>query len=293
MEKRKFRIVVVMVFGVTLLAASVLDGSVSSTELAMLQGAMRELRRTDNLEFSYENILAEKGTSKSEKAVIWADTLSGSWVGEYYITDEDGTRRYLKKFCDGESVYEYVEWSGEWDLLEEEEDSIPYFSQITDLPYDDDDILDIRLEQQGNLQEVSYEFTTEYMEKQNRRRIQMLEDYYKNYQRLQTSDESQEQIELAAEQYRQTSEEKETVVCHIDPTGVMQDFCSVLTLSVPEIIYDDAGGQTLGAEAESIYETKIKIHRYNQDAVLNKIEQCRGSALLPVEKGSGTGYLHI
>lgn len=279
MEKRKFRIVVVMVFGVTLLAASVLDGSVSSTELAMLQGAMRELRRTDNLEFSYENILAEKGTSKSEKAVIWADTLSGSWVGEYYITDEDGTRRYLKKFCDGESVYEYVEWSGEWDLLEEEEDSIPYFSQITDLPYDDDDILDIRLEQQGNLQEISYEFTTEYMEKQNRRRIQMLEDYYKNYQRLQTSDESQEQIELAAEQYRQTSEEKETVVCHIDPTGVMQDFCSVLTLSVPEIIYDDAGGQTLGAEAESIYETKIKIHRYNQDAVLNKIEQCRREVL--------------
>lgn len=117
------------------------------------------------------------------------------------------------------------------------------------------------------------------MEKQNRRRIQMLEDYYKNYQRLQTSDESQEQIELAAEQYRQTSEEKETVVCHIDPTGVMQDFCSVLTLSVPEIIYDDAGGQTLGAEAESIYETKIKIHRYNQDAVLNKIEQCRREVL--------------
>lgn len=279
MEKRKFRIVVVMAFGVTLLAASVLDGSVSSTELAMLQGAMRELRRTDNLEFSYENILAEKGTSKSEKAVIWADTLSGSWVGEYYITDEDGTRRYLKKFCDGESVYEYVEWSGEWELLEEEEDSIPYFSQITDLPYDDDDILDIRLEQEGNLQEISYEFTTEYMEKQNRRRIQMLEDYYKNYQRLQTSDESQEQIELAAEQYRQTSEEKETVVCHIDPTGVMQDFCSVLTLSVPEIIYDDAGGQTLGAEAESIYETKIKIHRYNQDVVLNKIEQCRREVL--------------
>lgn len=279
MEKRKFRIVVVMAFGVTLLAVSVLDGSVSSTELAMLQGAMRELRRTDNLEFSYENILLEKGTSKSEKAVIWADTLSGSWVGEYYITDEDGTRRYLKKFCDGESVYEYVEWSGEWELLEEEEDSIPYFSQITDLPYDDDDILDIRLEQQGNLQEISYEFTTEYMEKQNRRRIQMLEDYYKNYKRLQTSDESQEQIELAAEQYRQTSEEKETVVCHIDPAGVMQDFCSVLTLSVPEIIYDDAGGQTLGAEAESIYETKIKIHRYNQDVVLNKIEQCRREAL--------------
>ena len=279
MEKRKFRIVVVMAFGVTLLVSAVLDGSVSSTELAMLQGAMRELRRTDNLEFSYENILAEKGTSKSEKAVIWADTLSGSWVGEYYITDEDGTRRYLKKFCDGESVYEYVEWSGEWELLEEEEDSIPYFSQITDLPYDDDDILDIRLEQQGNLQEISYEFTTEYMEKQNRRRIQMLEDYYKNYKRLQTSDESQEQIELAAEQYRQTSEEKETVVCHIDPTGVMQDFCSVLTLSVPEIIYDDAGGQTLGSEAESIYETKIKIHRYNQDVVLNKIEQCRREVL--------------
>ena len=279
MEKRKFRIVVVMAFGVTLLVSAVLDGSVSSTELAMLQGAMRELRRTDNLEFSYENILSEKGASKSEKAVIWADTLSGSWVGEYYITDEDGTRRYLKKFCDGESVYQYVEWSGEWELLEEEDDSIPYFSQITDLPYDDDDILDIRLEQQGNLQEISYEFTTEYMEKQNRRRIQMLEDYYKNYKRLQTSDESQEQIELAAEQYRQTSEEKETVVCHIDPAGVMQDFCSVLTLSVPEIIYDDAGGQTLGAEDESIYETKIKIHRYNQDVVLNKIEQCRREAL--------------
>ena len=121
MVKRKIRALVVMAFGVALAAFSALNGSTQCAELAMLQDAMRELRRTDNLEFSYENTIAGAGVSRGEKTVVWADALSGSWVSEHYITDEDGTRRYLKKFCDGGSVYQYAEWSGEWLLSEDGE----------------------------------------------------------------------------------------------------------------------------------------------------------------------------
>ncbi len=275
MVKRKIRALVVMAFGVALAAFSVLDGSTQCAELAMLQDAMRELRRTDNLEFSYESTIAGTGVSKGEKTVVWADTLSGSWVSEHYITDEDGTRRYLKKFCDGTSVYQYVEWNGEWNLSEDESTEIPYFAQLVDLPYDENDIYNISLEQRGKVLELSYEFTPEYIERQNRKRTEALEKYYRSYRKKQTSEEALDNVELAVEQYRQTREEETAVTYRIDSAGVMRGLHCTMTLVSPEIVYDESGQQALGAERESFYVTTIEISRYNQDGILNKIDQCR------------------
>lgn len=275
MVKRKIRALVVMAFGVALAAFSVLDGSTQCAELAMLQDAMRELRRTDNLEFSYESTIAGTGVSKGEKTVVWADTLSGSWVSEHYITDEDGTRQYLKKFCDGTSVYQYVEWNGEWNLSEDESTEIPYFAQLVDLPYDENDIYNISLEQRGKVLELSYEFTPEYIERQNRKRTEALEKYYKSYRKKQTSEEALDNVELAVEQYRQTREEETAVTYRIDSAGVMRGLHCTMTLVSPEIVYDESGQQALGTERESFYVTTIEISRYNQDGILNKIDQCR------------------
>lgn len=274
MEKRKFRALVTMTFAVALITSAMLGGSTQCAELALLQDAMRELRRTDNLEFSYENTIASAGVAKSEKIVVWADQLTGRWVSEHYTTDEDGTRLYLKQFCDGLHVYQYVEWTGEWELAESESTDIPYLARVIDLPYDSDDIMNIRLRQKVDVQELSYEFTPEYVDGQNRKRQETLEEYYANYQVMQTSNEGAERVELAVAQYRQTREENTSVVYRIDSAGVMRSLNCSMTLVSPEVVYDKDGQPTLGEEYESSYEIQIEVSRYNQDGVLNKIEQC-------------------
>lgn len=275
MEKRKFRALVMMAFAVALITSAILGESTQCEELALLQNAMRELRRTDNLEFSYENTISGAGAVKSEKVVVWANQLTGSWVSEHYTTDEDGTRLYLKQFCDGLHVYQYVEWNGEWELAESENTDIPYLARVIDLPYDSDDIMNIRLQQKVDVQELSYEFTSEYVEGQNRKRQETLEEYYADYQAMQTSDEGAEKVELAVAQYRQTREENTSVVYRIDSAGVMRGLNCTMILASPEVVYDKDGQPALGEEYESAYEIRIEISRYNQDGVLNKIEQCR------------------
>ncbi len=275
MEKRKIQTLVTMSFAVALIISAMLGGSTQCVELALLQSAMRELRRTDNLEFSYESTIAGAGAVKSERIVVWADQLSGSWVSEHYTTDEDGTRLYLKQFCDGLQVYRYVGWNGEWELQEAESVDIPYLSRVIDLPYDSDDITNIRLQQKVDVQEISYQFTPEYIEEQNRKRQQTLEEYYANYQMMQTSDEGAEKVELAVAQYRQTREENTSVVYRIDTAGVMRGLNCSMTLVSPEVVHDKDGQAALGEEYESSYEIKIEVSRYNQDGVLNKIAQCR------------------
>lgn len=274
MEKRKIRVLVTMTFAVALITSAMLGGSTQCAELALLQSAMRELRRTDNLEFSYESTIASAGAAKSEKVVVWADQLSGNWVSEHYTTDEDGTRLYLKRFCNGSQVYHYVEWNGEWELQEAESTDIPYLDRVIDLPYDSDDIMNIKLQQKVDVQELSYQFTPEYIDAQNQKRQQTLQEYYTNYQMMQTSDEGADKVELAVEQYRRTREENTSVIYRIDSAGIMRGLSCTMTLVSPEVVYDKDGQPMLGKEYESSYEITIEVSRYNQEGVLNKIEQC-------------------
>ena len=280
MEKRKFCAIIAMAFAVALITSAMLGGSTQCEELALLQGAMRKLRRTDNLEFSYESTIRSEGATKSEKVIVWADQLSGSWVSEHYSTDEDGTRLYLKRFCDGTNVYHYLDWSGEWELQESRDVDIPYLDRIIDLPYDSDDIVNIELNQKVNVQELSYQFTDEYIAGQNKKRQETLEEYYEKYQKLQTMDEDNEenQTELIMEQYRQTREENTSVTYRIDSAGVMRGLSCSMDLVSPEIVYTLEGQQVLGEEHTSFYDIEIEISRYNQEGILNKILQCKNEA---------------
>lgn len=278
MEKRNIQALLATTFAVALVTSAIMGERTQSEELALLQDAMRELRRTDNLEFSYKSTIESARVVKSEKTIVWADQLTGSWVSEYYTTDEDGTRMYLKRVCDGRHVYDYESWSGEWEFKQGEETDIPYLARVIDLPYGSSDITDIELHQKVDVQELSYEFTEEYIAEQNEMRQEMLEEYYENYQKMQTSDEGAEKVTLAVEQYRRTREEDTTVTYRIDSAGVMRGLsCSMLLVS-PEIVYDETGNPALGEEHTSFYEIEIEITRYNQDGVTNKINQCKSEA---------------
>lgn len=278
MEKRKIHALLAMAFTVALVTSAIMSEHTQSEELALLQGAMRELKRTDNLEFSYESTIESGGVVKSEKTIVWADQLTGSWVGEYYTTDEDGTRMYLKRVCDGRRVYDYEDWSGEWEFKQGEETDIPYLDRVLDLPYGSSDITDIELHQKVDVQELSYKFTEDYIAEQNAMRQETLEEYYENYQKMQTSDEGAEAVELAVEQYRRMREEETSVTYRIDSAGVMRGLhCSMLLVS-PEILYDTDGKPALGDEHTSSYQIEIEITRYNQEGVTNKINQCKSEA---------------
>lgn len=277
-SKTKYRVLAVMAFGVALITSVMIGGSTQCEELALLQDSMRELRRTDNLEFSYKSIIESEGVAKSEQIVVWADQLTGSWVSEHYTTDEDGTRLYLKRFCDGRHVYHYLDWSGEWELQEDEDTDIPYLDRVIDLPYGSDDIMNIQLRQKVDVQELSYQFTQEYIDSQNEKRQENLEQYYENYQMMQTSEEGADCVELAVEQYRQTREADTSVVYRIDASGVMRGLSCSMSLISPEIVYDLDGKPALGEEHTSTYKIEIEVNRYNQEGVLNKINQCRNEA---------------
>lgn len=278
MGKRKIHALFAMAFAVALITSVIMSERTQSEELALLQDAMRELRRTDNLEFSYKSTIESDGVAKSEKIIVWADQLTGSWVSEHYTTDEDGTRMYLKRVCDGLHVYHYEDWSGEWEFKQGEETDIPYLDRVIDLPYGSDDIMNIELRQKVDVQELSYEFTEEYIAEQNAMRQETLEEYYENYQKMQASDEGAEKVALAVEQYRRMREEDTAVTYRIDSAGVMRGLsCSMLLVSL-EILYDADGKPTLGEEHTSSYQIEIEITRYNQDGVTNKINQCKNEA---------------
>lgn len=277
-SKSKYRVLAVMAFGVALVTSAIMGGSTQCEELALLQDSMRELRRTNNLEFSYASTIESEGMAKREQIVVWADQLTGSWVSEHYTTDEDGTRLYLKRFCDGRRVYHYIDWSGEWEIQVNENTDIPYLDRVIDLPYDSDDIMNIQLRQKVDVQELSYEFTQAYIDTQNEMRQENLEAYYENYQLMQTDEEGAERVELAVEQYRQTREADTTVTYRIDAAGVMRGLSCSMNLISPEITYDLDGEATLGEEHTSTYEIEIEVNRYNQEGVLNKIDQCRNEA---------------
>lgn len=275
MEKRKFRAIAVMGFAVALVTSVMVGGTTQSEELALLQDSMRELRRTNNLEFSYTNKISSEGMVKSEKVVVWVDQLSGSWVSEHYETDEDGTRLYLKQFCDGTHLYHYDDWSGEWELRDSEDTEVPYLSNVWYLPYGNADIMNVKLKEKGKVLELSYDFTQEYIDSQNQKRQETLEQQYASYQRMQTSDDGEERVQLAVEQYRQTREEDTSVVYRIDSAGVMRGLICKMSLVQPEVVYDVNGKQMLGEDRENLYEVVIEIERYNQDGIVYKIAQCQ------------------
>lgn len=278
MQKRKNNIIAVITFTAALITSAMVGGRTQSAELDLLQDGMRNLWRTDNLEFTYASTIQSEGGIKSEKTIVWADQLTDRWVSENYITDEDGTWLYLKQLCDGRNIYNYVDWAGEWELQESQETDIPYFDRIFNLSYDSQNIQNLQFEQNGDEQVISYEFTQEYIDEQNQLRQKKIEEYYDNYQMMESSEEGANRVELAVDQYRQMKETDTAVSYYMDSAGVLQGLHYSSHLILPEVVYDENGQAVLGEMYESTYVIEIEISAYNQDGILNKIEQCRNEA---------------
>lgn len=249
-------------------------------ELAQVQGAMRNLKRVDNLQMTYIYSFSQGEITGTDEVDVWADMLTGSWVSEYYTTDEDGTRLYLKQFCDGREVYNYIEWNGEWAAAQNiDGNDVPKLENITVLTYDGNDILEAESETMDGGQKISYSFTPEYLEGEREKRIAEIETAYSSYQKSGVSEEELDSVRLTVEQYKQTRYEDMIVAYTVDANQVLRGMECTATLIMPELLQDENGQTDLGGEQEMEILLRIDVERYNQEGIQNKIEQCRNEIM--------------
>lgn len=279
MEKKNAHAMILAIFVVGLITAAILWDNPQSAELGMLQTSMRELKRVDNLEYSYVTTVRSAGTVTGDEITVWSDQLSGCWISEHYKIDEDGRRLYLKQFCDGVRVYNYIEWTGEWELQSTKSVDAPYMDQILSIPYEDEDILELtRIEDEAG-QTLSFVFTPEYIDEQNESRKDTVEKAYQDYMKMAGEEAQTNEMVMTMEQYMRTRQKDIAVTYQINAEGVLMGMQCTMTVIQPELIYNTNEELMIGKERESGYEIVVTVNRYNQQGTLNKLEQCKNEIL--------------
>ena len=109
---------VAVIFSFLLVFSAARSNTTGRGELGEVQIAMWNLNRVDNLQMSYVYTVRQNAGEGGETMDVCADLLTGSWVSKHYATDEDGTRLYLRQFCDGKNIYHYIDWNGDWEKIQ-------------------------------------------------------------------------------------------------------------------------------------------------------------------------------
>ena len=243
MEKRKLRILTVVVFAGVLIFGALRENSTGRGELGEIQVAMWNLGKVDNLQLSYEYCWKQNGSAGGETMHAWADMLTGDWISEHYTTDEDGTRLYLKQFCDGRNLYHYIDWSGEWEQIlpqQRENTVIPDYEMVTDLGYDGTDVEDLERVTEDGAVEITCSVKT---------------------------------AALSVQQHKQAHYEDMTATYVIDENQILRSIEYQIMLIMPEITQDLSGNKMLGKDRKMQITVTAEVDRYNQGGIANKVQQ--------------------
>lgn len=280
MVSRKVQAFTAIVFGSLLAIAVLTESSAGHGALGELQNAMRNLKRVDSLQMTYTFTNTQKGVVVGEQVDVWSNMLDGNWTSEHYTTDEDGTRIYLRQFCDGRNVYHYIDWNGEWEQAKEvSSTAVPNLEMITALSYEWTDIAKEEVGEENGMQKITFTFTSDYLAKRAQAQLQEIEASYMKYEKSGATKEQLASVERSVEQYRQTTYDRMTVIYLIDDNKVLRDMRCEVTLTMPEIVHDLSGNLVLGSSQQVEMVVQVNVERYNQDGTLNKIEQCKNEML--------------
>lgn len=280
MVSRKVQAFTAIVFGSLLAIAVLTESSAGHGALGELQNAMRNLKRVDSLQMTYTFTNTQKGVAVGEQVDVWSNMLDGNWTSEHYTTDEDGTRIYLRQFCDGRNVYHYIDWNGEWEQAKEvSSTAVPNLEMITALSYEWTDIAKEEVGEENGMQKITFTFTSDYLAKRAQAQLQEIEASYMKYEKSGATKEQLASVERSVEQYRQTTYDRMTVIYLIDDNKVLRDVRCEVTLTMPEIVHDISGDLVLGSSQQVEMMVQVNVERYNQDGTLNKIEQCKNEML--------------
>lgn len=271
MGKRKIRILFVILFLVAITAAAVTVKSMNQDEMGQVRNAMRNLRRLDNLEFSYQNTFSDKEGAETSRIDVWSDQLTGQWTAEYYTSDEDGTWMYLQQFCDGISVYDYSEWNGDWVRDSEVKGTeVPNWDEITAISYGEDDILEVTWDTNGEYLEISHTFTPEYISQIMLKNQAEMETMFQRYEDYTASGDVQD-ITLAVTQYQNTQITDAKVSYRIDGNNILRRKEYLLTMVRPRLVTEGTADKKLGEEEEITIRIVVEVTGYNQNAITEKI----------------------
>lgn len=275
MGKRKVRILfVILILGV-ITAAAVTVKSMDQDEMGQVRNAMRNLRRLDNLEFSYQNTFSGKEGEETSRIDVWSDQLTGQWTAEYYTSDEDGTWMYLQQFCDGMFVYDYNEWNGDWSGNSEVKSmEAPNWDELTTISYRDSDILDVACNTQGEYMEISHTFTPEYISQIMQQNQSEMETMFQRYEDN-TAFKDVQDITLAVDQYQNTQITDAKVIYQIDKNNILRRKEYLLTMVRPQLVTDGISDKKLGEEEEIAIRIVVEVTGYNQNVITDKIEALR------------------
>lgn len=279
MEKEKVQALLLMIFTSGLAIMALSGGNTEQGEMGQIQDAMRSLKRVDNLQYTYVSTFSDSEETVTEQVDVWADQLSGSWVAEYYLIDEDGTLLYQKRFCDGQNVYVYIDWNGAWEQQPGTDSRMaPYLEALTALTYDSMAITDIQKTERESSMEISYTFTPEYLEKTGEESLEQLEMMYRGYENAGVLQAEDGNAQLNIDRYRQTRQEDMQISYYIDSAGVVCGTMYTVNLIQPEIILDESGVPKLGEDETTQVRMALEVQEYNRDAILDKIEVYKNSA---------------
>lgn len=274
MDKRYAQVIVLFLFTSILTGYALIDAGTKYEELAWVQDAGRSLRRADNIRYSYTTTLSADNASSVERVDVWGNQLTGEWMAEYYVMDEDGIRRILKTFCDGKRLYRYVDWTGEWEEQGMADISMPSFGTMVSLKYKDGDIAEISHSSKGGATVVAVLLTEKYRKALVAEHYDEAQALYEGYRRVETGAGQQENLELGMERYKQVRVESAGNVYEIDAGGVLRRVEYDLIFYVPEIVTEENGQSMLGEEREVSFRHQIEIKGYNEQGILDAIEQC-------------------
>lgn len=281
MEKRKTQMqaFAVIIFSLLLVFAAAGSSASGREELGELKTAMRNLNRANNLQMSYVYAVRQNDTEESESMDLWADLLTGSWLSEYYTADEDGTRLYLRQFCDGRNVYHYIDWNGDWELQSSAQSStaVPRLEEMTTLGYSGADVSELEREEQDGGVEIRCLFAPEYLEQAKETQLAQLEQSYAYYEKSGANESEIASAQLAVEQHRQSQYEAITVTYRIDENQVLRTVSYEITMAMPEIVHDLDGNELLGKERQVQITLDMEIECYDRSEINDRIKQCRDS----------------
>lgn len=271
-EKKSVQVFTIIFFACMLAVPAIAGGQQKSGELGQIRSAMRSLKRVDNLKLRYENSLSGTEGSDAELMEVWCDQLTGMWLSQKYVVDEDGQRPLLKEFCDGRTVFAYQDWNGTW--METSGDrSIPGLDRITSLTYGGNDIKNPETVLENGIRKISFTFTDGYLNGLIEAGHKELDDAYQNYLQTGGDEELLELLAVSRERYEKTEYQDLLLTYTIDEDGVLRSAACSLMLTQPEIL-EDQSGVRLGNEKKMQVQIETRVAGLNDPEIAEKIKNC-------------------
>lgn len=272
MERKSVQVVTIIFFVCVLAIPAIAGGGQRSGELGQIRDAMRSLKRVDNLLLRYENSLSGMEGADSEIMEVWSDRLTGMWMSQKYVVDEDGQRPLLKEFCDGRTVFAYQDWNGTW-METSGDKNVPGTDRITSLSYGRNDIENPETSLENGNRIISFTFTEQYLDGLINAGQYKLDDAYQSLLKSGGDEDTLDMLAVSRERYGLTEYQDLLLTYTIDESGILRSAACSLTLTQPEVL-EDLSGIRLGKEQKKQVQIVTKVAGLNDTEIVEKIRKC-------------------